>query len=896
MSGERGPISIEEVSRSMVLADSIRSSSLIGEKSGSQADVAEQKAQELLKSRFLPSSYESVTQIKEVIDNPSSSEIQKVNAKKTLADLGSALIIADPKLLDKIGQIDANVPPSFRGISEEVSKNWFVNGPDDEIGKSLVTVLGEIESFNLKVKRAPNVYEPKRGKVVEDQMEVVMGMFDTVEESSLDGLKIGAVVGYLDGMVKKVQQPVKERDKTRQAENENRYFRPKINPETGEYQGTESAWVISKENFAAALKYMADDLRWSDWTPPEWYKYLPLEEQNRISLAAMVNEGASWVNKIGPDLEKIKANPLYKSFDSEKFTSLFNDEFKLVMSKMFHDLCETYADQNGNTCMRYKEVFYKKHPDGSWVLGKDNRREVGVWGRDNGAFDIDQDVSDRLINIRDFKDSLAEFLSEQNGKWLRYSEGEPVPEGLKVVDGFVCRVVKDQKTGEETFKKIPDYMSQINAYTAWNLFFMFGDSSLADRMRVLPTFGGIINDGIRTLNLEKKAFGKWNVEKGGVESSDTMFGSEWFGGNIGTYVQKVMGLEQSLGRDEVSYFINSKGERERLVKRVSEPIDGDLTLREKIISGKNKIFQYKTSYGFFDFVNGSRDLRDASDQSKKLKDETLGTLLWNYGDYVGGKFSRKEGTTDFVFKKGQVDFLNWYRDQQEAAALTFNVLTGKEDIKDINKFVSRIRSAYGMVDGLSINDTRISYVHRPDFWANLLAGSFEIDLNRLSSDYIRLQTAKLKDTSGKEFEQPYDVFVFNFLTETLKLTNEDTNLSEVMRLLGVDLKEGEDPRKNSVTRRTDNLTIMLLKRTKKLMREQNDAYDYSGYGILNRDKGEGSDYQKMRSLEREFSLFNGQFVSYDAQRVYKDLSYAIRARNLRVSENLWRIFCKEQGL
>ena len=195
---------------------------------------------------------------------------------------------------------------------------------------------------------------------------------------------------------------------------------------------------IDQKHLADGVKGIAGDLRWNDWTPPEWFKELEKndpESAYRVSVMVMLNEGANWVNKVGPNLDKILASEMFFAFDNEKFTKLFNHDFKLVTSKMLHDLCEPYTDQNGRTCMRYKEVR-----------------------SDKGGNDIDSEVMKKLVGIKDYKEEMAKFLAKQGGR-------------------------------EE-----PNFMDRMNAYTAWNMFYMFGDSSLADRMRVLPTYGKVIND------------------------------------------------------------------------------------------------------------------------------------------------------------------------------------------------------------------------------------------------------------------------------------------------------------------------------------------------------------------------------------------------------------------
>jgi hypothetical protein len=116
-------------------------------------------------------------------------------------------------------------------------------------------------------------------------------------------------------------------------------------------------------------------------------------------------------------------------------------------------------------------------------------KECKVWT-------IKDDVLSKISHIKEYEEDLAKFLAEVNGR-------------------------------EE-----PDYMDRMNAYTAWNMFYGFGDSSVADRMRILPTYNNVINDAIRTLNPEYKALSKWQILKSGFTKEDKdLFDSEYFSGH-----------------------------------------------------------------------------------------------------------------------------------------------------------------------------------------------------------------------------------------------------------------------------------------------------------------------------------------------------------------------------
>lgn len=787
--------------------------------------------------------------------------------------------------------IDSYLPEAFKGLGEKVIGNIIKN---EEIKNLLKDLDSEKGRYDLRMPVRREKYANKIAEKIDlldempltDEVQMVTAYLSHECLNLTSNNKVNTPVDVNVEMLEAIKKM------TAAAEKMGKGVKQRINPETGEYEGVESAWTLSYKKAAEGMKFMADDLRWSDWTPPEWYNDLDSETQYRVSLMMMVNEGAAWTNKFGPDLEKIKGNPIYKSFDNEKFSALFNEDFKLVTSKMLHDLCEPYIDQNGKTSMRYKEVFYKKDGGGEWIykMGSDGKPELdifgdklkvkGIYGVDNGGYDIDHDVILKLVGIRDYKEELADFIAEKNNSWEKYAKDDKM--GHK----------KGEYILDEDGKKIADVMSKMNAYTAWNLFYMFGDSSLADRMRMLPTYGGIINDGIRSLNPEKKALSKWKIEKGGVESSDTVKGAEWYGGTFGPYVQTVMKLEEDLGQDVlIGTYTYPNGKKEDVYKRISKPIDGNETLREKVVNGKLPIFANKTMYGFMDFVSGTRDLRKSNGERFSKNDNmTLGTLLWDYADFDNsGKLINKTKKTDFSFGRGQVDFLNWYRDQEEASALVFNCMMGKEDAREPDKLVSKIRTAFGMVDEIKINGEKaFSYTTRPDLWANIILGSFGgIDMQRLSTDHIRLKINPHKNENGKMITAAYNLEVYGLLTNVLGLSNSDVNLNAIMRYLGVDLQPGENPTSFGVSIRNETKFIDEKLRTDKLLKQRKNNFVYDGKGVVgNRD----SDFNKLQALSKDFQTFRGAFKNGDAKRIYYDLSRAIKSGDLKVAEKLWDIF------
>ncbi len=682
--------------------------------------------------------YKSVADI--VADCNNTSKNQEI-AKSDLESLTDSVFIAmnvsvlgDSLITDDLSpaQIDQLLPAKLKGMGEKiVEKGRRISDQERDVLVSLNKVIDE------------------NGLFISDDNELVGEFYEDLKKNYAEEDSDSFAKTYEGVLLLILEDKVVTVKKKEDVD-----VMPSFKNENNEWEGG-SRWELSPDYTAQAMKEMGQ-MRWQDYTPPEWFKHLKLqaigintkgmtkeqiEEETKIAKARIecmvaICNGANWVKGVGPDLEKIRANETYKGLNSEKFTLLFNDDFKLVMSKLLHDLCDKpYKDQNQMFYTRYKES-----PDGK----------------------IKDEVLEKLYRIRGYKDELANFIAAHNGRY---------------------EMTKDAK-GDSVFKldekgnKIPapNWMDKMNGSTAWNMFFMFGDSSLADNNRNLGTIGELINDGIRTWNPEGKSKSKWNIRK------DSLVGSEWFGGKLGTWAQTIMRLEEKMGG----------------------PISGNKNeklLKQKILDGDFKIFAFKMAYGGLDFIYGSRNLyfkgtdkllyKEDKTTHKPLpgqdKKETLATLLWKYADYDEdtGEFKRNEEAIDFDFGNSQADFLNLYRDQQEAATVVSQIVLGKEDIKDLDSIVAKLHTITGMVNGIEINGERplMNYTHAPDLWANVILGSMGVDLDRLSSKHIRL---RIPDGPT------YHTYVRNLLTRRLKLTNEDTNLFELMKYLGVNLRPGED--------------------------------------------------------------------------------------------------------
>lgn len=658
----------------------------------------------------------------------SHTESQAKMAEEDKKILGEAVVLATRELTAEdsvlaselfLGSkhVDNLLPKELKGLGREITKP-LINS--EEIDKQLNLLEVTRQKTDLE---NPDSVKTLSQKIEMGIDKLIHKEFDTEEEIEQQD----AVLTILNEERRKLSG--KNSFSNRVVEDVD--FEPlTVDPATQEVRGG-ARWEISPENAAMAMKFMDSGMRWQSYTPPEWFKKIkPVYEkdgktiketaeqiQARIEYMVMVNDGAASMSYAGKDLDKIQGNKMWFAFDNEKFTKLFNEDFKLVNSKMLNDLCELYEDKNGRMSLRYKEGINKKGKEG-----------------------IKANVEDKLENIRDYKDELALFLAKENGR------------------------------------EKANYMDQMNAYTAWNLFYMFGDSSIADRMRVLPTYGGIISDGMRTLNPEYKARGKWKI---GKPESD-LFEAEYFGGSLADYALTVMRLEKDSGR----------------------PINGRKTLREKIADGEMKIFDNKMCYGFYDFTHGTRDLRKPNGEKfTKNENVTLATLLMDYAKFNDkGDLVSKNEKGDFSFGHNQVDFMNWYRDQVETAALSYNCMMGKADVKSPESWAHNVKDKIGMVRGISINGQEggtYKYTQKPDYWADMILGSFGADTSRLSSDYIYVKTPKEVEKGG------YNLYLYKLLVQDLNISRNDVDINAVMRYMGVNVRGNSDPRGFGLTMSTD---------------------------------------------------------------------------------------------
>lgn len=597
-----------------------------------------------------------------------------------------------------------------------------------------------------------------------------------------------------------------------------------------------SPYDITAAALAVSMKVMdPDGARFDSYRPTKWYEGLPKEMQDAIDVMIEINGAAAATYYYGKELDKLVGSKRHFSFTSEKMRILFNDDFKLGMSKMLNDLCDENPDQNGYSSLNYKEKFYKlteyriekingierkvpilgpgektengflmksvgTNPDGSIIYRRVELDPKEEKNKGKGAIALDESVMTKLDFIEDYKEEIASFLAAQHGDegFVKYTED-----------------VDDHKKGEFILnnkgEKLPKPIYQMYAYTAWNLWYGMGDSSVADRMRMLPTWDKIVSDAIRTLNPEHKALGKMMIFKTGKpRSPEDLVEAEYFSGEIGDYVISLMAIEDKMG-----------------------PIDGVKTMRQKILDGEVELFPDKMLYGFLDFFNGGRDLvKTETENGKEVKffekdtsrndKVTLAQLLMNYGyKTVSGPNGKTEGVfnvadkKDFNFKKNQTTFMNEFRDHYEAAVLVNQALTGKLEAKDPGKWARQLKSAFGAVSQIWFNGKRVAdnYTTSPWLWRSMMIGSFGADKSRLSSDYIPI---KKPETGIKDYNQPYSFAVHDLI---YKFDLNGVDKVKLMQLLGVDIKRGEHLRGEASHIRTFALETKDRLRTKNILKK-----------------------------------------------------------------------------
>lgn len=787
---ERGPEGVnfgEKLSRSFVLAEKFRKSGVLDEKFDQESkNIANEKVREILSTSFpIPAQaegqrdnipqYESVRGMKEVVDNGGKLQSLRDHAEGALFDVGLALS-QNKKILkaatEGMEELNKILPSNLHEIQPYILSVILTEGKDDVEGQERVLEL--VDLFKLK-KKADAIHGEAEVDYKKTKDAILNKLYEEHEETvdEGEGGRIETVMGYIVGMDEKKEKTVPMNGGRG---GKGREYTPVEINDKGEPEGGRS-WEVSPQKAAEALWEMAYDLRWSKWTPPEWFGALDKETQKIFETMVKINSAGAMLYHSGKNLDDMYGNEAFFAITSQEMSRLFNKDFKLVVSKMMTDLCEEYVDQNGNTCLRYKECFYKyeERIDGAIRFERDgNNKRIKIpetqANLGKGGRTVDDDVVEKIQHIQKYKTDLAKFLADQNGR----------PE--------------------------PNYLDLMYASTAWNLAYAGGDTSVWDRTRSLAPYDKVISDTVRTLNMEYKAMGKWQaMKKGEVKKDEDLLDAEYFSGNLGNYLVEVMKMERDLGG----------------------PIDGKKLLRDKIIDGDVSFLSHKLYYGFFDFWNGGGNIFEGSIKDdefdkkeikfyepKESKNErvTLGQLVKNYAFDGDGNLIPEDRRREFNFGNKSVSFMNDMKDALEGATLAYNCLTTKEEIKDIDKWRIKFKSMMGEVSSIKFfgKENAFSYTTDPAFWRDILIGTMGYDKRRLSSDYVYLNKPELKKG---EYEMVYNLYLFDLLTKDWDVGTFDININQLMRLLGVDVEKRENPEGIIVTARNARLERVERTRT-----------------------------------------------------------------------------------
>lgn len=862
------------------------------------ADDARDKTKEFLDKVFPGAGFTDFGVVLDKINDPSLGEKTKEVLKARAEMVGAATLIAGGNDIYKWvadTDVSSHVAEGMGRVSEVLMNNLFVRGENDEVGKNIVTGLIQAEKIKQKYPDNNSGFRKKRSEKIGEVEGKLLNVYDGVDDpDSEDAEKLSVVIGYLDeGLITSenidsVNKPDVEDGKFREDANElllemlkkigvgvdiplEEFVPEGVDAITGETRESKyySRMDITAELLAVSMKLMdPNGARFDSYRPTEWYKKMTEEQRNVVDVMIEVNMAASATYYYGKDLDKLLGSKVNFSFTSEKMRTLFDDKTKLVLSKMFNDLCETYTDQNLHTSMRYKEGFYaipnkkdktliysddeeryvlaegREIDEDGFLLGADGKRIVLLETEENvrgglGKRGITGEVMAKLRMIENYKEEMAYFLAEQTDGFMKYHKDDK--EGHKKGD-----LMKDSKG-----KFVPNPLCKMYAYTAWNLWYGMGDSSLADRMRFLPTWDKIVNDGIRTTNGEYKLYSKLMVFKSGAEKEPSdLDEAELFTGKMGDYVFQVMDQERKLAE--------AKGLKGELPLK-----EGNKTMRRKILDGDISLLPDKTMYGFFDFVNGGRDLVQVGSEKKfyekniagSTTKKTLGQFLMDYAytdtlDKGRVLIDNPSKRRDFNFKKDQVTFMNEFADSLQAAILYNGYVMGKADVKDPMAWALAVKSAKGMVNGIKFNgEGYFKYIKSPEMWRAMIVGCYGADTTRLSSDYIPIIPPPRKTKS--DFKYPYSFAVHDMLVGVFGLTSDKVNIPRLMQLLGVDVRKGQNPRGDLVK----NQTYFLERRDRERTKDQNNLIRRKTEYVVKRSLGGITE----NDLRRDFSGFNEKY-------------------------------------
>jgi hypothetical protein len=281
---------------------------------------------------------------------------------------------------------------------------------------------------------------------------------------------------------------------------------------------------------------------------------------------------------------------------------------------------------------------------------------------------------------------------------------------------------------------------------------------------------------------------------------------------------------------------------------------------------------------------GNREKNFYDKKTKTGEEVTLADLVWQYGRYDQDKFVQNESKKEFNFGNESTTFMNEFRDMMEAAILVYGCTTGKVEVKDPEVWGRNLKDKLGMLNGIEINGSRaLSYSRDPEVWRDCIIGSFGVDMERLSSDYIRM---KVDIPKGASAAPAYNLYINNFLHGKLRLSDGDINLNQVMRKLGVSLNQGESAEGIMTTIKNIKEWELEGMKTRNLLNKVSNRQDLDG------QRARENYPANIKDIIDRVGRINETGLNEDARRIYRDIKRAIASNNVGVLDGLWKGYMK----
>lgn len=633
-------------------------------------------------------------------------------------------------------QIDEVLPEQMKGIGKAIIEKRLMDNVKDDLrginerinNDRLFTTANNLIKGEYYNKWGETVAGMSEGSIVKQYVEVARSVF---EDLGMEEKKV-------------VEEPVRERKRKVEREEkreEEDYFgdeeegldgedalikkldelakmgvAPPIMPygaeEGGEPGRPEPYFVVSKKNCLKAFKYGLQ-VDWRDSTPAQWYEKFTLEEKRRFDVAKRVADAAAWLcHYQNLDLAKCRQNPIMSGVSQQEWSSIFTKDFKWGAREFLRDLCKPFVNDDGVRMMRYK-----LDPETGKIINSVSQKLDFMYDYIDGLSmkialhrnNPDLSITDDLLEKEKGKESRRDAFARLRVEHPDLKEKE-IKEMMRSLDLRV-RVTFDDK---------------LDANTIRNYFFAMGDTGFWDTTRERSPDRHVISDKLRTLNPEAKSRKKLRI---GTEfksyKPDEIKEAEWFGGNVGAWVESIFRVEAELGK----------------------ALDGKRTLQEKLRSGDFKLFSSIMCVGFSDFYY------------KIYKADSSGNVIENVSEngkkeYISLGKSVSQALfdgDDFSFGKKQADTLTQFRDMYDSAIDCFETLTGKKPVKkgEAIQWASDLNNSVGLMNQIKmefydkedvLHEERIfNFMNRPEFWSICLLNSHGVDFNRLNTDCIYMR-------------------------------------------------------------------------------------------------------------------------------------------------------------